>query len=310
MDFVEVKRYGYGSNFNNIYVNDTQIKKQAKNTYGNAKIQKEMLFYKYINDHHIPFNVPQIHEFGSNYYIMEYLKDYKPLFHIFTSLSAEQKNAILQTIDRQLHLLHLSNCIVVGKQKYMQQIQKEMYTKLTERYLEILPLVHKYSFIENVNGIRLLTFDTAINKIYDRILNYVNQQTVYSFCLIHGDCQFNNILYNPATNDIRFIDPRGYFGDQTLFGIREYDHAKIKFALCGYDIFDSREITALNIQGNNIILDDISFAPDVLTDDLTSLITLTIWLGNAHCFKTNIFKTMTSYFYALYLAALYFIKYP
>lgn len=318
MEFVELKRYGYGSNFNTLFVNNIHVKKQSKNAYGDAKIQKEMLFYKYINDNNIPFCVPKIFDYKPNYYIMEYLADYKPLFCIFPHLTAEQKNNIMHTIYAQLCLLHTHNRILVSREKYIEEIQKEMYAKLKERHEEILPFVEKYSFIKYVNGIRILTFDEAINKIYDKLLTYIIQKTSFSFCIIHGDCQFNNILCNPLTHDIRFIDPRGYFGNQTLFGIQEYDYAKIKFALSGYDVFDNTEINSLDIDGNNINLDNIflmqnvftsSFeAFDQCTNDVITLITLSIWLGNAHCFKNNIFKTMASYYYALYYVTLYFPK--
>ena len=130
----------------------------------------------------------------------------------------------------------------------------------------------------------------------------------YNISIIHGDCQFNNILYNPTNDDFVFIDPRGYFGNLDLYGIPEYDFAKIKFALSGYDIFDNMEIDSLQIVDDNLILPAINIVNNdnlFKKDDIISILTISVWLGNAHCFKNNIPKAIFSFYYALYLASLY-----
>jgi hypothetical protein len=40
-------------------------------------------------------------------------------------------------------------------------------------------------------------------------------------------------------------------------------------------------------------------------DDFISQLVVSIWMGNAHCFKENKFKTAYSYFIAAYYASLY-----
>ena len=35
-------------------------------------------------------------------------------------------------------------------------------------------------------------------------------------------------------NEIIFIDPRGYFGNTKLYGLKQYDFAKLLFGLSGY----------------------------------------------------------------------------
>ena len=40
-------------------------------------------------------------------------------------------------------------------------------------------------------------------------------------------------------------------------------------------------------------------------DDFLTQLVVSIWMGNAHCFKENKFKTAYSYFIAMYYASLY-----
>jgi hypothetical protein len=91
-----------------------------------------------------------------------------------------------------------------------------------------------------------------------------------------------------------------------LYGIAEYDFAKIRFALSGYDIFDNMIVDTLIIDGSNLTLPNIFQIDNVFEkDDIVSVLTISIWLGNAHCFKHQPPKAMFSYFYAMYLATKY-----
>lgn len=54
--------------------------------------------------------------------------------------------------------------------------------------------------------------------------------------VIHGDLCFSNILYEPSTNIIKFIDPRGDFFEEGVYGDPNYDLAKLLHSLHGgYD---------------------------------------------------------------------------
>lgn len=57
-------------------------------------------------------------------------------------------------------------------------------------------------------------------------------------CVIHGDLCFPNILYDPLSGLIKFIDPRGRFGHAGVHGDPRYDRAKILQSIDGgYDQF-------------------------------------------------------------------------
>ena len=90
--------------------------------------------------------------------------------------------------------------------------------------------------------------------------------------------------------------------------MKEYDIAKVYFALSGYDYFDKLEVNNLIIKdNNNLIIDDFSINLEFLKKiDIISVLVISIWLSNAHAFKNNPMKTAMSHFYARYLGTLLF----
>lgn len=57
-----------------------------------------------------------------------------------------------------------------------------------------------------------------------------------SFGILHGDFCFSNILYDPASQIARLIDPRGSFGKPGIYGDPRYDLAKLRHSIAGgYD---------------------------------------------------------------------------
>ena len=149
------------------------------------------------------------------------------------------------------------------------------------------------------------SFEDILKLIKSKIDYYISLKSDYIYVPIHGDCQFNNILYNTQNCDMIFIDPRGYFGSSIVFGIPEYDLAKVIFALTGYDVFDNMRIDALDIDGDNISMKNIFLEENPLHEEsITKYLVLSIWLGNAHCFKNTPLKAIYSYYYAMYLGTL------
>jgi hypothetical protein len=297
---------GYGSSFNNLYLLDDKIKKEAKTSYGVGKIKKEIIFYKYVQKHGC-LPMPTFLENSAISYTMRYLPEYKPLFHVFPYFSENKKTDVLQQIETYLQRLHKTEIRSLPLEIYNKAIYAEMVDKLVKRYDEIKDILNEYSFIKSVNNVSVRTFQENLELLQKAATKFIESCNEYIFTPIHGDCQFNNILYNEQAEDIIFIDPRGYFGDHD-FGPPEYDFAKVKFALSGYDAFDAKDVTELTIQNNNIKLDIPTLIAKPLAkekDNFISQLVVSIWMGNAHCFKENKFKTVYSYFIAAYYASLY-----
>jgi hypothetical protein len=239
---------------------------------------------------------------------MEYLSDYFPLYQIYNKLTQEKQEAIVEKINTNLNLLHNFEKKIVTKEDYYKNLNIEIEEKITERFQVIKPVVEKYDFIKTINQVKIIPFFKLIELIKNEIYSIVDKKKEYFYVPLHGDCQFNNILYNTQNEELYFIDPRGYYGNSELFGIPEYDQAKIYFALSGYDEFDNRDINELRIVNNDIEikLDNSLNIRDLEQNNLSILLMLNIWLGNAHCFIKNENKAVYSYFIGLYLGSLYF----
>jgi hypothetical protein len=307
MEIVRIQRHGYGSQFNDLYIlYNCYVHKQTKNEYGIQKMRREIMFLQYIQQQRIPFSIPTLHDYGKDYYIMEYCKDYLPLYQYFQTATQEEIQDILGQIRNQLDSMHQCTKQSSSLYEIVELLRKETKVKIYQRYEEIKSIIDSYSTrITQVNNLPIRSFDDIMQRIEKKVQDYVESMTTYELCLIHGDCQFNNILYHPITKKIVFIDPRGYFGDKELFGVAEYDEAKIRFALTGYDVFDNLDIKSLDIQDGNLILPNLFVIEHVDLSDFIGALTISIWLGNAHCFKDNPAKAVFSFYYALYLGTLY-----
>lgn len=298
-----MQRCGYGSAFNDLYIEGEYVIKVAKNKYGEQKLKNEYEFYKYIIENNILFAIPTDIEF-SNKLKLTYYKDYLPLYKVYTNLSLIEKNKVIELIHTNLSNLH-SIYIPVLKEQIISDLQIETEQKLIERVSEIKDLIESYSYIKYVNNIQILSFSECLNFLRKKINEYIEQNECYRYSPIHGDNQFNNILIDSSYKNIIFIDPRGYFGKSKVFGLAEYDLAKLQFALSGYDILDNMNIEKLEITDDHLYLPTIALEKNVLgKTGIIRWLFCSIWLGNAHCFKNQPLKAIFSYYYALYICTL------
>lgn len=299
-------RNGYGSVFNELTISGDEITKVAKNSYGLSKIKKEMEWYRFCESENMSCPRPAVKEYLENGYTMKYYKDAMPLYKLFPQMTKEKRYEILASINDHLKVMHSTTEKSIDKSTFMRHIEEECHNKTLRRFVEIEQLVSKYGYITHVNNMAIPSFHAAVNKVKGAILSYYDKLSNYSIACIHGDCQFNNILITPNSGELIFIDPRGYFGDLPVYGPADYDKAKVAFALSGYDVFDNMNISELNIDGNNVTIPNLFQIKEPLTrGSIETNWVISIWLGNAHCFKANEAKAMFSYFYALYLAATY-----
>jgi len=317
-------RHTYGSNFNNIKIENNRIIKENINLYGYSKIIKEINYYKYIAPTifniyfpkilNIKFNIGEKLKFSPDIKVacieMEYLENYEELYKIFYKIDKSKQLNILTKIFTILNTIHKKSEYNINQIIYTRDLMIETKDKLITRFKEIEHIINEYRHIKYVNNIKIKTFDEILSIIEVNVLEYIKSKSNYTYSLIHGDCQFSNILIH-KNNDIKFIDPRGYFGNTMLFGIPEYDIAKVFFALSGYDHFDNQIIEELNIINDNINIKLESYDFDsvynlfpLYSKNFIIILMITIWLGNAHIYKSNINKCITSYFIGLLQAKL------
>lgn len=120
----------------------------------------------------------------------------------------------------------------------------------------------------------------------------------------------SNILID-ENNKIWFIDPRGYFGNTKLFGIKEYDIGKIVYSLSGFDEINNNDnhffiINEQNINTNiNNNIDNYLHLFDKYDKNMLINMTILHWFGLTDYSKNNIHKCISSYYYGIYLYHFY-----
>ena len=293
-----VGRAGYGSSFNEISIQGNTFIKKAKNAYGEQKLQKEIDTYRFIQKHAPAFPLAKLLSIDKTSFTLLYYKGYSPLWRVYESSNELQREALLRKVFNHLNTLHTGYRQSVTKEEYIRLLRLEVITKVKERYMEVKHILDEYPF-EYVNGVRCLSFHDCISYLETAIDDFVQKKSDYFLCLFHGDPQFNNILYDTTSEDMIFIDPRGYFGDTFILGIEEYDIAKVLFALSGYDSFDSQQVFTNKIVDKNIHIPDFTLDSRFYTmfPEIQFLL-VSIWLANCHCFKDNLEKMLVSHAYA------------
>ncbi len=301
----QLERVGYGSSFNSLFTDGILIQKKAKNEYGKNKIEYEKKFFLYVKEKNLFFPLPEIVSYDDFGYTMKYYKGWLSFLEFYKKNNLQRQKILLEKVYNCLETLHLSEQIRMSKEIVTRDLQYELSEKLLERWLKTEDIIKSYDFITHVNNVPIETFDTLLHFFRESFQKYLKYQSMFFYCPIHGDCQFNNILINEKDDALLFIDPRGYFGKTTILGLPEYDIAKVRFALSGYDNFDNMKVESLEINGTNITLPDICLVTAVLAkSDFTAVLMASIWVGNPHSFKDTPLKAVCSSFYARYYATL------
>ena len=313
--------------FNNIkIVDDNKLFKCGVDEKGKELINIEMNWYKYIlnNDNQINNDfknyIPKIYEMYDYGFLMEYKKNYVPLYEYLKNLDIENENTsktktnILENILYKINKLHEINTIKEDKNVFMNNLKMEIYDKIINRKKVIYDLLSYFGTIEYVNGIKIDSLENILLKCKNIITQYYNTLDNYEYSVIMGDCQFSNILISDTENkqDIIFIDPRGYFGASKIFGPKDYDYAKILYAIYGYDDFNNNNKFIVSFEGENnnkinIPIKSIGFDKNVLQKHFNKLhkaYVITIWLSLAEYNKNHIWKCLASYYYGLYLGSI------
>jgi beta-phosphoglucomutase-like phosphatase (HAD superfamily)/D-arabinose 5-phosphate isomerase GutQ len=283
-------------------ISDSLLLKKAVDNKGIEIIQKEMNWYK-TNDR-FDF-IPRIYEYNTNSFIMEKLGSYVPLYEVYHASSNIQKYPILDEIIDKLRILHNKETQITAD-RYAVDFTIEYNTKIHTRLKSIRQLLDEFK-ITHVNELEITcSIDEILTNINDSLWDYFKDTNKYH--MIHGDCQFSNILYNSETNDVKFIDPRGYFGNTMNYGQIEYDYSKIVYALSGYDIFNNN-MSFINLEDKNITIqipfddDSINYFVGKVNIPYKIMIAMIVihWLGLAEYTKNNVAKCVNAYYYGIYL---------
>ena len=303
-------KQGYGEIYSKLIIKNNILIKESKNDLGKKKIQNEINFYNFILKNNINFPIPKIFNFQNNIennkieIEMLYYKNYITLLDYLIKFN---NNIIIEKIFNYINNLHSNSEKILKKDEFRKIILLETIEKVKNRYLLIEQFIKKYDFIKKVNNIEIYSFKNILGKLEKLLLKEIDKLEP-KFNPIHGDIHLNNILINPNTNDIIFIDPKGVFGKEQIYGLKEYDYSKFYFGIDGYSEFDFSIIDNLDIENDNINIKMKTFdINENKKNKLVEILIILIWMGNAHAFKCDK-KKIISYFYSLYLGTLFLIK--
>lgn len=209
--------------FNSIEVRNNVVIKKVRDERFNRLLELEYKWYKFVTARKYR-NIPQIFE-GFPPLKLSLINGKRPFE---TKGDENERKEILENIFDALFQLHK-----IEKVSYDMEEDKEvLVNKTLARINSVKPLLPKGKFKVNKKVIDLSNLKPTIKKAFKMI------SVKPEFCIIHGDPTFSNTLVTPK-KEIRFIDPRGYYGKKEIFGNPYYDFAKLYYSCVGnYDQFN------------------------------------------------------------------------
>lgn len=299
------------------------IYKRARTLQGRPLIEREIKWYNKLAQYPALTSIPKVFVPATGHgdgFFIEKIPGTN-LFQAFNKLSEQSRQAQLTAILDQLDELHevckkpthwgmINGVVTAGSISVSADIEYEAKTKLHTRLGEIKEVIACFGLPKIVNGLEVDDVSRVIDTVHARLQRY-HQHARYS--LIHGDPQFSNIMLTPE-NQLKFIDPRGYFGGTELYGLPEYDYAKVLYSLSGYDHFNTSTSFYLEKADNGVVQFtmphpelDVDFVRDKFRDKFDSTVyydwLIVIWLGLAQYIKNNPVKSYAALCHGLYLAA-------
>jgi hypothetical protein len=296
----------YGFKFNDITIINDIFNKKSKNELGKIKINNEIDFYLYINKNNISFPMPELLNVQDGEITIQYISNAITLTNTLNSLNMYEFINQIKSYLYNIHCIQKEVSFDIIETDLTIELQRKVIGRFNEFDWETN---FKYKTITSVNNIKIKNIEYYSNIIKTRIILHLKNNNRDYYNIIHGDTHLGNIILDKDGN-LYFIDPRGYFGETKLFGLYEYDYAKLLFGLSGYSVFDNMVIDELTIVDNNLEIDFIkqyeSIFEKELFDETTRLLCLSIWLANNSCF-TNINKKIMSLMIAYYYCEKYII---
>lgn len=245
--------------FNRITMTDEYIIKEGIDKQGKDLAVREKKWYKYCQQFNFDA-IPYIYEYEP--FKMERING-KNIFEY--DFSHDEKRVILKKLVDNLNELH---SMEKDQPDYF-SIDNAYFSKTMERLNQVrdlIPFADKKEI--SINGRK------CRNVFYyqDELHNLVKNICCESFCFIHGDCTFSNMMLRNGNEPV-LIDPRGYFGYTELLGDPLYDWAKLYYSIRGnYDQFNLKRFT-LDIEEKEVFLNIESNNWEDMEDEFLSYIT-------------------------------------
>lgn len=168
---------------NDIIINKDYLKKIWYNTNRREKFLIELKFYQNNKYDFMPDFFQYNDDIDNMFIVIEKIKG-QNLFTIWSQLTQNDREKVIINLKKACDLLHET----VSKDNY-----KNIYLETFDNYLN------------NIINNDILKDEKLINELYS-IRNYINQHFYMKNCYrIHGDLQFNNIIYI-NNNNLKLVD--------------------------------------------------------------------------------------------------------
>ena len=248
-----------------------------------------MNFYKFLNNLNddgaqIIINLfPKILNFYESAFSMNYLSDYINLYKYLNKLKQKENEFIIKKVILNLEKLHNYQKKKISKTQFLYDIKNETYDKINNKLKNIQTIINHFPKFIKVNNVYIESYEVIIKKINKYIFNYYETLNIFEYNIIHGDTNFSNILINPNNQDIKFIDPRGYFSSSKIFGLVDYEYAKILYGISGYDYFNNHHFTIESMNEKEIYFNipKINVSLDFINENFNKIhkiLLVVIWL--------------------------------
>ena len=152
----------------------------------------------------------------------------------------QNENEMLQYTKfcyNSLSYLHNLNKIPV-KINSLEEVYLNKTIKRIESVLSLLPKKESKILINNHECINLVAYSNWRDLLKEQ---FKKLTFIKYFRPIHGDPTLSNNIYQSDSNSIKYIDPRGYFYNEGIYGDPRYDLAKLYYSIKGgYDFFNRK----------------------------------------------------------------------
>ena len=214
------------------------------------KVTSEMNWFKETRDTDFVKMIPKFYESEttSDEYGIEYY-DYLTLSEYFTfyPLSQHSRTYIFNSLIDKMIKLYKNNKV---SNKSFENLLKQILWDKTLNRINEWERKDLISLEEvKINNQKYLGVFQTLEKLKGAITKLSNECSDY-ISIIHGDPAFSNILFSPRNMIYKFIDPRGNFGIDTIYGDYRYDVAKLRHCYHGrYDEITNDLFTIQECEG-------------------------------------------------------------
>jgi hypothetical protein len=171
---------------------------------------------------------------------------------------------------------------------------------------DLISNVVEQNHIVSIDGMPITKNFNDILAMLETWVSSKLKESYFTIGLTHGDPNTDNTMLDKT--GIRFIDPRGYFGDlKTLgLGVQQYDLAKFVYGFSGYSRFNKAEFIASNIEDGDLKIficpkevqgiTDVSIFDMNVSDDIKILVGI-IWMKLTSYIINDPMKSVAAYLY-------------